>query len=397
MEKESKAVSKRDRQKQIGVSGRMNQILRLIKRAVVYYKREGFCSFTKAALVYLLKKYRLKIYQHYPLLKIKSDGQRKRIFYIDYFSPTNSNYYWLRAFQRFGKVEMFDIVKEKQALLRERIMKFKPVHIHLGGSVKDYIVSPQFLSDIKKGLGCSISVFYGDSIYSFYHYELAKVVNYIYISNKTHIKKNEKKGLKNFKYMPCPTDPYIFKHYKSSKIYDVIFIGNNNQVSRLGVLKKLTKLFNLKVFGTGWEKTGLNSGNAVYGKEFSKVCSKAKIVIGILDTKWTNLEAYFSNRLVNTLATGSFYIQRYTPGLEKVFTNREHLVWYTSENELIELIKYYLINEKEREEIAAEGQREVYRKYIYEMSIKRILKEAEQKGGGEIALGLRICTLKWIY
>lgn len=357
----------------------MTYIRRAVKRAWESYRSRGFWGFIRAASIYLLNEYRLRRYR-YPLSpKAKVIGSRrrkkKRIFYIDYFNPENSNFYWLKAFREFGRVRTFDIVKEDRELLKERIISFTPHHIHLGGSVKDNIVPPQILSDVKKELNCTISVFYGDRPNSPYHFELAKAVNYIYVSNKTHIKINEEKGLRNFKYMPCPTDTDIFNHQEYEKIYDIVFIGNNNQSSRLPLLRRLTNNFNLKVFGDGWKGTGLDNEKPVHGREFSKVCSKAKICIGILDPKWTELEAYFSNRLANTLATRSFYIQRYTRGLETVFTNRKHLVWYGDEDELIGLIKYYLNNEKERDKIATEGQKSVYKHYTYEKSVKRILQD----------------------
>jgi ubiquinone/menaquinone biosynthesis C-methylase UbiE len=376
----------------------MRHVRRVVKRAWESYRSRGFCGFVKAASIYLLNEYRLRRYL-YPLsLKAKVVGSRrkekKRIFYIDYFNPENSNFYWLKAFRKFGEVRTFDIVKENRELLRERIMSFNPHHIHLGGSVKSGIVPLPLLSDVKRELTCNISVFYGDCLNSPYHSELAKVVNYIYVSNKTHVKINEEKGLNNFKYMLCPTDPDIFNDQKYKKVFDIVFIGNNNQPSRLPLLRKLADNFNFMIFGNGWEETGLNHGKPVYGREFSKVCSKAKICIGILDPKWTELEAYFSNRLVNTLATRSFYIQRYTPGLENVFTNLKHLVWYTDESKLIRLIKYYLNNEKEREKIATEGQKKVYENYTYEKSVKRILEDTNQKRKLKLHLGSGSSHLK---
>ena len=368
----------------------MKRIREMVKKGIAFYRKHGFWRFVKAASVCLLKKYRLKRHRRFFSLKTRVIGQgrgQSRIFYIDYFIPENSNFYWLKAFRKFGRVESFDIINDDKQLLEKRIMNFKPYHIHLGGSVKNNLVPPQLLYKVKKKLSCTISIFYGDRPYSPYHSELAKVVDYIYISNKTHIKINKGKGLRNFQYMPCPTDPDIFNHRERKKIYDIVFIGNNNQASRLPLLKRLGENFNLKVFGSGWEETGLDHGKPVYGREFAKVCSKAKICLGVLGSKWTELEGYFSNRLVNTLATRSFSIQRYTKGLEKVFTNRRHLAWYTTENELIKLIKYYLSNEKEREKIAAQGQKEVYENYTYEKSVKKIMEDADEKRMLKLHLG----------
>ena len=300
-------------------------------------------------------------------------AEEKRIIHIDHFANTNTNAHWLKAFKKFGQVEAVEIYGSDIDLLMKKIMRFKPHHIHLGGSVKNNMVPPDLLADVKKKLNCTVSALYGDAIYSEYHSELSKVIDYIYITNKTHIRVNKGRGLENFKYMPGPTNPEVFKHYEFRKKYDIIFIGNNNQASRLPLLERLSKTFNLKVFGAGWEGTNLNFSGHVFGEEFSKVCSRAKISIGIVDTKWENLEAYFSNRLVNTLATGCFFISCYTPEMEKIFTNRKHLVWYKNEDELFELIRHYLMNEEEREKIAIEGQKEVYENYTYEKSVKRIL------------------------
>lgn len=337
----------------------------------------GFWGFVEAALTFLLIKFRLFLSLKFNAIDWRRG--KRRIFYIDYFAPQNSNFYWLKAFHKFGRVKIFDIMRENRELIKEGITNFKPNHIHLGSSVKDTMVPPQLLSDVKKELNCTISVFYGDAEYSPYHCELAKVVDYIYISNVTHIKINKEKGYHNFKYMLCPTDPEIFNYKNCKKSYDLVFIANNTGPSRLSLLKNLADKFNLKVFGNGWANTGLNYGNPIYGKKFSRACNQTKICLGIVDPEWTNLEAYFSNRLINTLATRSFCIQTYTQGLEKVFTNHKHLVWYTSDEDLFQQVEYYLEHDMEREKIAVEGQKEVYHKYTYVESIRRILHDAKMK------------------
>jgi SAM-dependent methyltransferase len=351
----------------------MSLVPRILRQGIAFYRKRGFWALMKAGAAYLWNEYQVKRYRHSLSLKAKPIVQSMRIFYIDYFSPQNSNLYWLKAFQKFGKVKTFDIVRENKELLKEKIMDFRPVHIHLGGSVKDNMVSPQLLANIKRELNCTVSVFYGDCEYSPYHCQLAESADYIYISNKTHIKVNEEKGHHNFRYMPCPTAPDIFNYKKCRKRYDLVFIGNNNQAERLLLLKSLAGNFSLKIFGSGWEETGFDYGEPVYGKRFSRICNRAKICLSIVEPRYANLEAYFSNRLVNTLATRSFCIQTYTPGLEGVFTNHKQLVWYTSHEELFQMIQHYLGNEAERERIAAEGQREVYQKYTYDRSVVRIL------------------------
>jgi len=353
----------------------MPQIKKTMRKVIKSCKLRGLLGFIKSALTYISNKYQ-------PSDRIKNlsrhSGKRRKIkiFYVDHFTPENSNFYWLKAFRKFGRVKIFDIVKDNLKFFEENVLKFEPDHIHLGGSVKNDLISSQILGKMKRKLNCTISAFYGDGLYSSYHFKLAKVVDYVYLSNKTHIKKNWEKGLENFKYMLCPTDSDIFSYQERRKLYDLVFIGNNNQSMRLSTLKKIAKIYNLKVFGNGWQGTELNCGGLVYGKDFSRVCNQSKICLGVMETNWSKLEACFSNRLVNTLATGSFYVSSYSPGLENIFTNKKHLVWYKNQKELVNLIDYYLKHPEERERIAKEGQKEVYTKYTYEKSVERILKDA---------------------
>lgn len=296
----------------------------------------------------------------------------KRILYVDLFLPENSNFHWLRHFRKIGETEAFDIRKNPLDL-KKKIFEFRPDHIHLGGSVKNGIVPIGLLDMAKEALGCRITAFYGDAPFSIYHAQMSEIVDRIYISNRTHIQMNRQKGHANFEYMPCPTDPNIFNPRAVEKVYDVCFIGNNNSATRLSLLKRIATRFDLVVAGNGWSGTGLKEIGTVYGEQFSEICSKSRILIGLIRDGWAGLEAYFSNRTVNVLATGSFLIQRYSPGLETVFENQRDMVWYRSENELFEQIDYFLDHSEERERIGLKGREKVLRRYTYSISISRIL------------------------
>ena len=305
----------------------------------------------------------------------KGPGEIKKILYIDLFRKENSNPYWLKAFKKQGTVQAFDI-REPLDTLAPLIESFRPGHIHMGGSVKNGIIAPEFLARVKTDTGCTISVFYGDARDSAYHRDLSEVVDHIYINNKTHIRQNSSRSLMNFHYMPCGTDADVFRPVKSEKIYDLLFVGNNNSRSRLDLLLKIHGRFDLSVAGRGWEDTGLHVLPQAYGPDFSRLVGHAKILIGPIDDAWTHLEACFSNRVVNTLACGGFLIQRYTPGLESVFDNHEHLVWYQTEEELFPLLDRYLRDPVERERIGDQGRQRVISDFTYDRAVSRILEDA---------------------
>jgi spore maturation protein CgeB len=303
--------------------------------------------------------------------------RRRKIMYIDLFRKENSNPFWLKAFQKHGAVQPFDIRRDDLNTLASRIASFRPAHIHLGGSVKKGIIRPKFLAKVKRNSAPTISAFYGDARYSTYHYDLGWAVDHLYMSNKTHIEQNRSLGLANVRYLPCPTDPEVFRPVEGEKKHDLLFIGNNNNLSRRELLRKIHRGFNLSVAGAGWEGEGFKTLSEAYGHEFSRLVGQARILLGLIGDEWSGLEAYFSNRVTNTLACGAFLIQRYTPGLEKVFRNHEQLVWYRTEKELLSLIERYLALPAERERIARQGRELVTSSFTYDRAVSRILEETD--------------------
>ncbi len=114
---------------------------------------------------------------------------------------------------------------------------------------------------------------------------------------------------------------------------------------------------------------------------FNRLVGQARILLGLIDDEWSGLRACFSNRVVNTLASSGFLIQRYTPELEMIFGNREHLVWYTTDEELFSLISHYLLMPEECERIGRQGRELVTSSFTYDRAVARILGDAGIRGG----------------
>lgn len=62
-----------------------------------------------------------------------------------------------------------------------------------------------------------------------------------------------------------------------------------------------------------------------------------------------------SNRLYNILSSGGFALVYKFPGIEKLFRNHEHLVWFSTIEEMDNLIKHYINDDIQREKIANNG------------------------------------------
>jgi len=55
-------------------------------------------------------------------------------------------------------------------------------------------------------------------------------------------------------------------------------------------------------------------------------------------------KGYTSNRLYNILSSNGFALVNWFPGIEKLFENKKHLVWFKTPQEARELASYYLEN-----------------------------------------------------
>src|SRR2546426_11834493 len=85
-------------------------------------------------------------------------------------------------------------------------------------------------------------------------------------------------------------------------------------------------------------------------EEMSRVYSRAKNVFNKSDRGEINMRPF------KALACGTLLVtERNTEGLEEMFQDRRHCVYYGSPSELFALVRYYLEHEEERNRIAQAG------------------------------------------
>lgn len=61
---------------------------------------------------------------------------------------------------------------------------------------------------------------------------------------------------------------------------------------------------------------------------------------------------------------------KYFSGLEEVFENKKHLVWFNNIGEAVRLMKYYLKHSNERENITWQGRKEVIENHTWDKIIE---------------------------
>jgi spore maturation protein CgeB len=138
-------------------------------------------------------------------------------------------------------------------------------------------------------------------------------------------------------------------------------------------MRAVASRFDLKLYGRGWEEVpGLGPTRVhVYPKQYREICASTRVVLGV-DAR-DDVHLYFSNRTWLTLGCGGFLLTRYVSGLEELFTNHEHLVWFRSTPEALELIDHYLRRDREREQIARTGYEYVHAYHTFHHATAEIL------------------------
>jgi len=302
---------------------------------------------------------------------------------------TRIYYYFKKAFQRQGhRARWIRYLKLKSYLGERAATAF--VDSLMSISRPDLLffhardISCELLSRAKKRM--AIVMYYDDCIKgasrSFAEViEQGRQADIMYLTNRGEIDRYREKGV-NARFITGGCDPAAHRMagatddaYQS----EVAFIGRPNTPERVECMQHLAKIFDLRLYGSGWERYGLQAAAAeVYAAEYRKICAGARIVLG-----WNidpTVELYFSNRTWYTLGCGGFLLTAYSPGLEELFTRRKELDWFESPDECCEKIAYYLAHDDERRKIAAAGYRLAHSEYSYDKMVERIIADLRHDG-----------------
>ncbi len=166
---------------------------------------------------------------------------------------------------------------------------------------------------------------------------------------------------------------YIFKKNNVLKKYDVTFIGQPYG-DRAKIIDKLQKHgINIQNWGTG-----AKNGRLTYD-EVINVFNESKINLNF-SSSFRHLLMFWQNKRRDQIkarnfeipATGSFQLASYVAGIEEYFIPEKEIVCYKNFNELEDKIRYYIMNESERENIAKAGYDRFLREHTYEIRFKKI-------------------------
>ncbi len=179
------------------------------------------------------------------------------------------------------------------------------------------------------------------------------------------------------KYFPTfykyPAESFLTDKRTLSQLY----IGNKISANeRVHTFAKLAQKFNVSIYtasDTSYIKGIHNMGLAKSLTEMPIIFKETKINLNITSKA---IRYGLPLRIFDILCCGGFVISNYQPEIPELFTPGEDLVMYGSQEELEELIAYYLEHDGERREIAHNGLETLKANYTYEKQIAKMFEMA---------------------
>ena len=232
-----------------------------------------------------------------------------------------------------------------------------------------------------------------------YHKTL-KLFDYFFCSLKGVADELQEEGFENARYLDEAAYPELngevpMNHYQLQKYgEDVAFCGSIGMMEihkrRVEILKKIVNEgFRLKIWGkvvAPWKEVGEelfepHTADEAVNLKHSMVCQASKVCIGVDQDR--NVDRGHSARLYRVLAAGGVYLLNATKGVDEMFkvnkdgadiTGEEDLIFYYSEEDLVNKLDFLLEHDDIRKQIAKNGQEKVLKEHKWTDRITDMIK-----------------------
>lgn len=170
---------------------------------------------------------------------------------------------------------------------------------------------------------------------------------------------------------------YLIMGYKKRPLFNyerkiyVCFTGQNSdesfplscfRQSLISFVKNCLKDY-FKVYGAGWKfADAVKVSPSIYHNV------KIGLQVGHYNTRGT-----YSNRMLQIMGHGAMCLAHRSYGLDDIFKDGEHLVYFDNQEDCVEKAKYYLKNDSERLAIANSGRMFIEQNHVWEVKAKQIL------------------------
>jgi len=196
---------------------------------------------------------------------------------------------------------------------------------------------------------------------------MSQFFDVVFVAQKDYVARFHEIGHRNAYWLPVACDPVVHHFPLMGRPYDLGFVG------KLGLPRSPRH----KILTTVLPRYHTNDYNLFYSpSEMAKLYGQSKIVFN------ASMNGDLNMRIFEAMASGALLVtDRIQNGLPELFQEGVHYVGYSTIEEAIERIDYYLKDSIERERIALEGQRVALTHHTYLHRWEEVIKFSRGKFG----------------
>ncbi len=266
---------------------------------------------------------------------------------------------------KFNKfLRIFPAEKIKNEINRRLLAEAKSVKPDFIFVLKGEPIARETLSELKSQTKAKLFNWFGDDPWEFpvFSGPVSLYYDYFFTYDPYSVDLYKKIGMKNAYHLPYGYDENLGESVRADKkdckkySCDVAFIGSHN-AEREELLKSIKRRWDLKIWGRGWKNSSCQDvyqGKALYGVEMLKAMKCAKILLNIHNGFTKGIQAGgkgLNLRVMEGAATGAFQISNLQEDIPRRFVPGKEIELYTSWEEAVEKIEYYLQKPDERKSI----------------------------------------------
>lgn len=160
------------------------------------------------------------------------------------------------------------------------------------------------------------------------------------------------------------------------RVHDVVFLANGYSPKRLELARRLRDTpWNIGIYGS-WPNSIRVDGSNLYDFHSGHQLYQTAL-LAISDSQWPHATGFVSNRLFQAMYAGVCLLQQRFDGMTELLglVDGKHLVLWSTVDELIDKIGYYMEHIAEALTIASEGQAYVMEHHSFDCRVKQMLDE----------------------
>ncbi|HNT86349.1 MAG TPA: glycosyltransferase [Candidatus Hydrogenedentes bacterium] len=187
---------------------------------------------------------------------------------------------------------------------------------------------------------------------------MARPFDCVFLAQKGQVESFREAGIRHVFWVPLACSPALHNVASRARALDVAYVGSfstEEDARRPRLLEAVRARFPDCFIGKAWPE------------DMAGIYAGAKIVVNACVNRDVNM------RVFEGMASGALVITDEADGLEDLFQDRKHLVVYRNDDELLDLIAYYLEHEDERARIAETGLACVLGEHTYSHRVREIL------------------------